>query len=484
MRNPRARNRRLLQRLCLFVLLLISSSAVGTTDNALQRLELPAHVPTQQFGFSSGNLDEPLIGRQLFRRLRQQHRLIEDPELSAWIQALTQRLSGSIPGIGEQLHIAIDDNPEINAYVLRGSIILVNSGLILSSDSESELAAVLAHEIAHISQRHPARMAANNKNSPWLTGLGLLAGAAIASKDAHAGRAIITGTAALRAQNQIRYSQRYETEADRTGLRILSRAGFDPNAMPYFLEKLERSESNVYGRLSQYLRSHPLTIERLSDTRHRAQQAHQTKPKESTDYLYAREKLRVLSARHQTAAHHTLPGPVQRYRRALIAQQAGQAAQTLRLLGPSVQHLATALLKAQALITLRRYAEAEQLLRRWLQHRPQHQGLILTLAQSLLGRNQGLAALKLLQRIPASDRTSLEFIEFAQSIARQAKQPVYAILYNAERRLRTGDYRNAELSLQQVLNSPTTPPTLRRQLQQKLQAVQQAKQELNYLQQR
>ena len=472
------------------LLLLLLSSQIGADSaqaapkNALNQLKLPDFVPPQQFGFVSGNIDDPAIGRQLFRRLRQQRRLIEDPELTGWIQKLTHRLARTTPGIANHLHIAIENNPEINAHVLRGGIILVNSGLILNSESESELAAVLAHEIAHISQRHLSRMAAANKNSPWLTGLGLLAGAAVASKNPQAGQAIMTGTSALRAQHQISYSQRYETEADRTGMRILSAAGFDPTAMPYFLEKLERSESNLYGNISKYLRSHPLTIERLSDTRHQAKQAGKRQVRDSLDYLYAREKLRILTAKHQTAAHHTLPGNIQNYRQAFIAQQAGQAQRTLQLIGQNTKHSAVVLLKAQALNTLRRYTETEQLVRPWLKRLPRHEGLTLALAQALLGNSQNAQALQLLRRIPSSDKTSLEFIEVGQYIARQAGQPQQSILYNAERRLRTADYRNAELSLQQALRTPNTTPAIKTQLQQKLRSVQQAKQEFDYIRKR
>lgn len=468
----------------LLALCLLSSSSYSQSGNALQNLELPDYVPPQQFGFNNGHIDDPAIGRQLFRRIRQRGLLIEDPELSGWIQRLTLRLSRTVPNVGNQLHVAIIDNPEINARVLRGGIILVNSGLILGSDSESELAAVLAHEIAHISQRHLNRMAADNKNSPWLTGLGIIAGALVASKDPQAGQAIIAGTSALNAQNQIIYSQRYETEADRTGLRILSQAGFDPNAMPYFLEKLERTESSVYGNLSKYLRSHPLTIERLSDTRQRARQTGRGAVKDSLDYLYAREKLRTLTARHSSTAQHRLPGSVQNYRQALLAQQAGQAQRALQLIGQQTTHSAQALVKAQALNTLRRYAETERLVRPWLKRQPRHAGLTLALAQALLGKGQGAQALQLIRRIPVNDGTSLEFIEVAQYIARQAGQAQQSILYSAERRLRTADYHNALLSLQQALRTPNTPAHMKNQLQQKLRSVQQAKQELEYVKRR
>ena len=131
--------RNVLLSLCTGISLFLSTGMQAQSGNVLQKLELPDYVTPQQFGFASGNIDDPAIGRQLFRRLRQHRRLIEDPELTGWIQALTWRLSRTMPGIAKHLHIAIENNPEINAHVLHGGIILVNSGLILNSDSTSPI---------------------------------------------------------------------------------------------------------------------------------------------------------------------------------------------------------------------------------------------------------------------------------------------------------------------------------------------------------
>lgn len=474
-----------LQLILLTGLLLFTATAQTEQHDALSGYKMPNFEPPRHFNFASGNIDGAAIGRQLYRRIRQQRPIIEDPELTVWLQALVQRLADKAPGgLGRALHIAIENNPEVNAHALQGGIIIINSGLILSSDTESELAAVLAHEIAHISQRHITRLMADRKNSPWLTGLGIIAGAAVASKDPQAGQAIIAGASALQAQRQIMYTQGYESEADRVGLRILSRAGLNPAAMPYFLEKLERSELNLYGDISKYLRSHPLTIERLSDTRNRVNQLGRRQVRESPDYLYAREKLRVIFDRTGTVAHQPLPEVVKQYQQALIANKRGNPQRVLQLLNKPSPSLASNLLKAQALHKLERYPEAARLLQPLLKRFPNSEALVLTLAQTVMAQGQAAQALQLLNRIRTSDKTSLQFLEGAQHIAQQAKQPQQAILYNAERKLRSGDYRYAILTLQQTLRTPNLAANIRLQLQNKLHEVQQAQQEGTYLKQR
>ncbi|MEZ5478761.1 MAG: M48 family metalloprotease [Thiolinea sp.] len=325
-------------RLCRPVTVLLSTAGL-LTALAATAADLdwnPDPLPgTAATGLFTGNLDEPAIGRQLFRQLRRSQPLIEDPELNEWLRALAQCLARQVPGLGNNLKIALSNQDTVNAYTLSGGIIIVHAGLVLTTDSESELAAVLAHEMAHVSQRHLNRMQADRRNNPLLTGIGLLAGAAVASKSGDAAQAIITGTMALQAQNQITYTQQYESEADRTGLRILAASGLNPQGMPHFLEKLERMESHPYGDLGKYLSTHPLTLERLSDTRSRAAQLARNPARENPDYRYAREKIRVLYDRNRSGST-ALPADLQRYQQALQQAQQGRYAAVLQLLGTAL----------------------------------------------------------------------------------------------------------------------------------------------------
>ncbi|MGB1011103.1 MAG: M48 family metalloprotease [Thiolinea sp.] len=477
-------NRPQIKHLLLTGLLLLTVTTQAEQNTSFSDLKLQDFQPPAHFDFATGNIDESAIGRQLFRKIRQRRILVEDPELNAWLQSLVQRLTRNQPAISKTIKAVIVNNPEINAHALRGGIILVNSGLILSTETESELAAVLAHEIAHVSQKHINRLLANRKNSPWLTGLGILAGAAVASKNPQAGQAIITGASAISAHNQLVYTQGFESEADRVGLRTLHAAGFNPAAMPYFLEKLERSELNLYGSLSKYLHSHPLTIERLSDTRNRANRLGRTQVRESVDYLYAREKLRSLSHRNHTQSGQPLTGAVKRYQQAIQASQRGEHQRVLQLLSNTSGQLAASLLVAQSLNAMKRYAEAERLLHQLTGRFARHEALIMTLAQTLHGKGQSAQALQWIDRIRISDKISLEFIEAAQRIAQQSGKSQQAIFYNAQRKLLTADYQNAERILQQTLRAQNIDSALRARLQRTLSKVRQAKQEQHYLKQR
>jgi predicted Zn-dependent protease len=279
---------------------LLASSVVLTTSSYAADLNLKIpEIEMPDIVGSAGDLgtaQEQQAGLSLLRELRSRRPFVEDPALVDWINQLGQRLANRSPNSGK-LYFMIEKNNVVNAYTLTGGVIVINSGLILSSQSESELAAVMAHEIAHVSQRHLARMQEEGKNSPLMTGLGVLAGAAVASQSPDAAQAIVTGTLAMQAHQQIVFSQRAEAEADRVGLRTLANTGFNTEAMPYFLEKLERSESNTYGDLTKYLYTHPMSIDRLSDTRSLVNQLPKRKPQDSFDYVFAREKLRIITGR-------------------------------------------------------------------------------------------------------------------------------------------------------------------------------------------
>lgn len=430
-------------------------------------------------GLVTGNIDAPAIGRQLFRTIRRNVPLIEDPELTLWISKLVNRLAAHAPGVSKNPYVLIAKDPSVNAYALTGGIIIVHSGLILSTRNESELAAVLAHEIAHLSQRHLTRMANDQKNSPFITGLGILASLAVASKSPEAAQAIISGTMAVQAQQQISYSQQYESEADRVGLRILTAARFDAQGMPAFLEKLDKNETNTYGNLSKYLRSHPLSIDRLSDTRNRARNL-RNPVQESVDYLYAREKIRAMYQTTQNAGTQGLPAEVIKYQQALQQFRRNNHNGVLNILGTQSAQLPVALLIARSLNANKRFTEAEKILSPLHRRQQQNAALTLVLAQAIAGKGDRHYAWQLINRVRPTTNTGLEYFEAAQFIAQQAGQHQEAVLYNAERNLRVGEYKYAKLALEQTLRG-NNPAHLKAKLQHKLNEVRAAKSELDYL---
>lgn len=431
-----------------FLLAFTSISYATSLNLKLPEIDMPELMASPK---GLGTAQEQQQGLALLRELRSRRPLIEDPELTDWINQLGQRLASHSPNSGK-LYFVIEKNNLVNAYTLTGGVIVVNSGLILSTQSESELAAVMAHEIAHVSQRHIARMQEEAKNSPLMTGLGVLAGAAVASQSPDAGQAIMTGTLAMQAHQQISFSQRAEAEADRVGLRTLASAGFNPEAMPYFLEKLERSESNTYGDLTKYLYTHPMSIDRLSDTRSLVNQLPKRKPNDDLAYVFAREKLKLITKQNVAALSAThLKTVAANYAQAYQALSSGNPVVASKLIS---NNLATAVLQAQALNDQKRYLEAEQGLQKFASQVASHAALNITLAESLFGQNKIAAGLQTLAKLRLDETTGLEFFEAAQRLAQEANQAAEASLYNASRSLRLGEYAHAIATAEQALKLP------------------------------
>ncbi|MFZ1344542.1 M48 family metalloprotease [Thiothrix eikelboomii] len=451
----------MLNQFALFLALFLMTSLTTLTAPLSYATDLNLNLPDIELpevmanSGSLGTAQEQQAGLALLRELRRRRPMIEDPELVDWINQLGQRLGSRSPN-RNPLYFMIEKNHLVNAYTLTGGVIVINSGLILNTQSESELAAVIAHEIAHVSQRHLARMQEAGKNSPLMTGLGVLAGAAVASQSPDAAQAIVTSTLAMQAHQQIVFTQRAEAEADRVGLRILANAGFNTEAMPYFLEKLERSETNAYGDLTKYLYTHPMSIDRLSDTRSLVTQLPKRKPQDDLAYVVAREKLRLMTGQNATTLMTTQLKPT--------AQQYAQAYQALRSGNPTpATHLnantpTLAILQAQALNELKRYAEAEQRLHGFAQQISTQAAFNLALATSQLGQNKTTLGLQTLAKLRLTETTSLEFFEAAQQLAQQAKQAAEASFYNASRSLRLGEYKHALATAEQALALPNTSP--------------------------
>jgi len=182
--------------------------------------------------------DEYQIGRMVVRNLRDQGLILEDPEVTDYIQALGSRIAAQIPESEQRFTFFVVREAGVNAFALPGGFIGINYGLITATNNESQLASVLAHEIAHVTQRHIARaIQAQGRNSIASTAAmlaAILVGMTTGSPDAvQAGIAIAQGTMA---QQRINFTRANEYEADRIGIGFLAAAGFDPNAMPDFFE--------------------------------------------------------------------------------------------------------------------------------------------------------------------------------------------------------------------------------------------------------
>lgn len=248
-------------------------------------------------GSSFGPTQEAALGEAFFRSIQSRITISHDAEIADYIEGLGRRLTAASDKPGQPFHFFVVMDPTINAFAGPGGYIGVNSGLILASESENELASVLAHEIAHVTQRHIYRSieAAESLSIPTYAALAaaILLGVAASPE---LGQAAIAAAQAGAVQYQIDFTREHEQEADRIGIQILAGASFDPRSMPVFFERLQQS-SRIYGDgPPEFLRTHPVTANRIAESLDRAEQFPYRQYPDSFSYGLIRAKLRVQTA--------------------------------------------------------------------------------------------------------------------------------------------------------------------------------------------
>lgn len=232
---------------------------------------------------------EMQMGDYYVRQLRGSAPLINDPLLVQYINGLGMRLVAHANSVRTPFHFYLINNDQINAFAFFGGNVVLHSALFRYSDNESELASVMAHEISHVTQRHLARAMEDQKRNAPLTWVGALGSILLAMASPQAGMAALTGTLAGTQQGMISFTRQNEEEADRIGIQVLQRSGFDPQAMPMFMGKL-LDESLYSTRPPEMLLTHPLPESRLADARNRANQMRPVVVQSSADFYLAKAR--------------------------------------------------------------------------------------------------------------------------------------------------------------------------------------------------
>jgi len=250
---------------------------------------------------------ERALGQQIMREIRADRSYVEDPELTAYLQRLGTRLVQAGQPSSQEFEFFLVDDPSLNAFALPGGFVGVHTGLILAAQNESELAGVLGHEIGHVTQRHIARMIAGQQSS-MLTSLAALAIAVLAARsNTQVSQAAIAGAQASAIQNQLDFTREHEQEADRVGLQTVSNAGFDPHGMATFFERLQRSTRVMESNAPSYLRTHPLTVERIADIENRLDKLPKRQVPDSLDFLMVKAKIRAMTGSAREALKYFEP---------------------------------------------------------------------------------------------------------------------------------------------------------------------------------
>lgn len=258
------------------------------------------------------------MGDFYVRELRKSAPLIDDPLLTQYINQLGQRLVSHAWSVKTPFHFFLIKNDKLNAFAFFGGNVVLHSALFRYSSTESQLASVMAHEISHVTQRHLARTMADQQRSAPLTWVGALGSILLAMANPEAGMAALTGTLAGSQQNIISFTQDNEREADRIGLQVLKRAGFNPQAMPDFLQKL--ADQTRYSSMPpEILLTHPLPDSRLADARNRADQMPRHVVESSQEFYFA--QVRAMTMYSSSRQINTLQDLLDRYRKGNQRQQ-------------------------------------------------------------------------------------------------------------------------------------------------------------------
>ncbi len=249
---------------------------------------------------------ERRIGESIVREIRERDpAYLDDAEVARYLDGLGRRLLAALPGAKHEFQFFAMRDAAINAFALPGGFIGVHSGLITAAESESEVASVLAHEIAHVTQRHIARMFGVQQQMQ-LPALIALAAAILIGRsrpDLASGAAAAAQGGAL--QQQLGYTREFEREADRVGFQTLAAAGFDVNAMPMFFEKMQRQARVAEdGTVPSYLRTHPMTAERIADAGGRAAMVPYRQHLDGLEFHLVRARLRAGGGESAAAVAH------------------------------------------------------------------------------------------------------------------------------------------------------------------------------------
>ncbi len=237
---------------------------------------------------------ERRIGESIMRDIRRDPSYVEDPEVAEYLNGLGARLTSVAAGARQEFEFFAIRDPSINAFALPGGFIGVNTGLITVSDSESEIASVLSHEIAHVTQRHIARQIGIQKQMQVPMMIAMAAAILLGRSRPDLASGAMAATQGGAISSQLAYSRDFEREADRVGFQTLSASGFDVRAMGEFFEKMQRyTRLQDSGVVPSYLRSHPVTSERISDAQARAEGMPYKQRADTLEYHLVRAKLRA-----------------------------------------------------------------------------------------------------------------------------------------------------------------------------------------------
>ncbi|HIG79603.1 MAG TPA: M48 family peptidase [Cycloclasticus sp.] len=451
-----------------FTIVFMGSSLLWSNESvANNRIKLPDIGNTSNI-IISGELEKKL-GKAFLRSIRRSIPLSNDQEINDYVQQLGDKIAKFSEQPNRSFNFFVVRDNRINAFAGPNANIGINSGLILATESESELASVFAHEIGHVTQQHLQRAIETASQMSLPSAAATLAAVILGAAVPGIGPAAILAVQAGQVQKQINFTRSHEAEADRVGVQNLADAGFDPRSMPIFFGRLQAA-SRYYGqKMPEILRTHPAPISRISDTSARAEKYPYKQVEDSQDFRLIRMKIRLAKLRQTSIAEliKTLENESKQgtqgvkdaasYGLALALmkdRQFGKARNILRALtqrNPKRLHYLTAFAlneyrdeKPQASLAL--FQKAKQLF-------PKSRAVNLLYAQVLLHNGKPQQALTYLNHDLQQFNPTPNVFDLLSIAYGQAKNPVRGFQYRAEYFYSLGFTKDAIIQLEQALRA-------------------------------
>ena len=423
--------------------------------------------------------DEYRIGLMILRGLRDEGQVIEDPEVVEYVQSLGQRLASQAHEGSHRFTFFVVRDADINAFALPGGFIGVHAGLVSATRNENELAGVIGHEIAHVTQRHIARSVQNAGRTNLASAAAVLAAILVGTATgmpADAMMGSVSAAQSLAIQQQINFTRANEAEADRVGIRVVNAAGFDPLGMPDFFETLQQRMGLAAAAVPPMLQTHPVTSERIAETRDRALALRSGPTQDSPSYALIRERIRVQSmpvdtdfkALYPSGQDATAPA-LERYRRALVLIAGHAPAEAVPLLRglqqayPAMTIFHTAL--GQALLEAGDVAGSRRVLEDAVRLFPRNVPVTTRLAETLVRDGEARRAHQLLLDLFNNVPPTPAQARYIAQVANTAGDVADAYYYMAEHYVMSGELTLAIDQLRLALGVPDLTNVQRQRFQ-------------------
>ena len=396
---------------------------------------------------------EQNLGRIFVREIRSKLPLVSDLEVNEYLNALGTQLANQSHS-PLKFYFLLADSPSVNAFATLGGVITINSGLLILMDNESQLAGVMAHEIAHVTQRHLARFLAASDRLNWTSALALLSVILATTYDADLGQLGLHASITAPLERQLSYLRAHEREADNTGMQIMASSGINPNSVPDVFQHLHDQSSSA-SQVPEFLRTHPFTLDRLNDAINRlSRYRHGTYRTDSEEFQYTKARLHAMTSPKDVLRERTSDDTIYLYKRAVALMQlhrTQEALDILKKINRPESNLSIKLALAQVYIRHGDYNHARDLLQQLNTVYTNRETISYYYALSLLKLGQADKASQVLSPITIRKHHHPLIYKLYAEIAQRQNKPWVSHEYLADYYEANGKLNTALNHLQQAL---------------------------------